>query len=198
MPGRPKKARRKEWHKEKGGTSTILSKKGVKMKCGNCGMEGHDKRSSSQVKPKKKKTRMGGGYYVDPITGNEYLNPHGAMKDALLNKLTSGNSEEQRFAAGEIRFIAKQNDHNCMAIGEAGAIPLLVGILTTPDLHTQEYAFTALLNLSICNQRGKKDAAVAILNLCICQGNKGKAVRAGIVPTLMKLLTEPHNRMDGG
>jgi hypothetical protein len=44
--------------------------------------------------------------------------------------------------------------------------------------------------LSEGTQRGKKDAATALFNLCIYQGNKGKAVRAGVVPTLMCLLTE--------
>jgi len=31
--------------------------------------------------------------------------------------------------------------------------------------------------------------------LCIYQGNKGKAIRAGVVPTLMRLLTEPGGGM---
>ncbi|WZZ65048.1 hypothetical protein YC2023_076418 [Brassica napus] len=38
--------------------------------------------------------------------------------------------------------------------------------------------------------RGKKDAATALSNLCIYQGNKGRAVRAGIVPALVKMLTD--------
>ncbi|XP_074342088.1 uncharacterized protein LOC141679500 [Apium graveolens] len=106
MPGRPKKARRKEWHEEKAGSSTVLSKKGVQMKCSNYGIAGHNKRgcnepvkevlvevgdkpknkggrprkensdAATQAKPKKKKKKigMGEGYYVDPSTGNEYLN----------------------------------------------------------------------------------------------------------------------------
>ncbi|WZZ35483.1 hypothetical protein YC2023_018884 [Brassica napus] len=38
--------------------------------------------------------------------------------------------------------------------------------------------------------RGKKDAATALSNLCIYQGNKGRAVRAGIVPALVKMLSD--------
>lgn len=38
MPGRPKKARRKEWNEEQADTSTILSKKDVQIKCSNCGI----------------------------------------------------------------------------------------------------------------------------------------------------------------
>uniref|UniRef100_A0A0D3BYS6 U-box domain-containing protein n=1 Tax=Brassica oleracea var. oleracea TaxID=109376 RepID=A0A0D3BYS6_BRAOL len=38
--------------------------------------------------------------------------------------------------------------------------------------------------------RWKKDAATALSNLCIYQGNKGRAVRAGIVPALVKMLSD--------
>nr|VDD25230.1 unnamed protein product [Brassica oleracea] len=38
--------------------------------------------------------------------------------------------------------------------------------------------------------RGKKDAATALSNLCIYQGSKGRAVRAGIVPALVKMLSD--------
>ncbi|CAN6830033.1 unnamed protein product [Brassica oleracea] len=38
--------------------------------------------------------------------------------------------------------------------------------------------------------RGKKDAATALSNLCIYQGNKGRAVRAGIVPALVNMLSD--------
>lgn len=59
-----------------------------------------------------------------------------------------------------------------MAIGAAGAIPVLIDLLChgTPI--------------------GKKDAATAIFNLSIYQGNKVRAVRAGIVGPLMRLLKD--------
>ena len=50
--------------------------------------------------------------------------------------------------------------------------------------------------LSNGSQRGKKDAATALFNLCsIYQGNKGKAVRAGLVPILPELLMESESGM---
>lgn len=61
MPGRPKKARRKEMHKDKDkGTSSKangavqVSKKGVQMTCSNCGETGHNKKTCKN--PPKKKT----------------------------------------------------------------------------------------------------------------------------------------------
>ena len=59
-----------------------------------------------------------------------------------------------------------------MTIGGSGEIPALVQLLSDGS------------------QRGKKDAATALFNLCIYQGNKGKAVRAGLVPILLELLME--------
>ena len=69
--------------------------------------------------------------------------------ESLLQKLTSVSPEDQRSAAGEIRLLAKRNADNRVAIAEAGAIPLLVGLLSVPDSRTQEHAVTALLNLSM-------------------------------------------------
>jgi len=45
------------------------------------------------------------------------------------------------------------------------------------------------------SRRGKKDAATALFKLCIYQGNKGKAIRAGIVPILLELLAETESGM---
>ncbi|KAK4441108.1 U-box domain-containing protein 13 [Sesamum alatum] len=142
--------------------------------------------------------------------------------EALLYKLTSGNPEDQRSAAGEIRLLAKRNADNRVAIAEAGAIPLLVQLLSTADYRTQEHAVTALLNLSICEdnkgsiissgavpgivhvlQEGSMEArenAAATFNstLRTCAYTKatsGKAVRAGVIPILMRLLTEPQGSM---
>ncbi|KAG5002366.1 hypothetical protein JHK87_023438 [Glycine soja] len=42
---------------------------------------------------------------------------------------------------------------------------------------------------------GKVDAAKALLNLCLSQGNKGQAITAGIVPKLIEMLTEPDGDM---
>uniref|UniRef100_A0A5B6ZWQ6 RING-type E3 ubiquitin transferase n=1 Tax=Davidia involucrata TaxID=16924 RepID=A0A5B6ZWQ6_DAVIN len=90
--------------------------------------------------------------------------------ETLLRKLASCNPEDQRSAAGEIRLLAKRNADNRVAIAEAGAIPLLVGLLSTPDSRTQEHAVTALLNLSIC------------------EDNKGSIVSSGAVPGIVHVL----------
>lgn len=90
--------------------------------------------------------------------------------EILLCKLTSGNPEDQRSAAGEIRLLAKRNADNRVAIAEAGAILPLVGLLSTPDSRTQEHAVTALLNLSICEE------------------NKGSIVSSGAVPGIVHVL----------
>ena len=39
------------------------------------------------------------------------------------------------------------------------------------------------------------DAAKALLNLCLSQGNKGQAITASIVPKLIEMLTEPDGDM---
>ncbi|PON85607.1 hypothetical protein TorRG33x02_186090, partial [Trema orientale] len=72
--------------------------------------------------------------------------------------------------AGEIRLLAKRNADNRVAIAEAGAIPLLVTLLSTPDSCTQEHAVTALLYLSIC------------------EDNKGIIVSSGAVPSIVHVL----------
>lgn len=93
-----------------------------------------------------------------------------AAIDALLEKLANGNTEQQRAAAGELRLLAKRNADNRVCIAEAGAIPLLVDLLSSPDPRTQEHAVTALLNLSIN------------------EGNKGTIVNAGAIPDIVDVL----------
>lgn len=73
--------------------------------------------------------------------------------EELLHKLTSQHLEDQRSAAGEIRRLAKQNNRNRVAIAASGAIPLLVNLLlVSDDPRTQEHAVTSILNLSICQE----------------------------------------------
>lgn len=93
-----------------------------------------------------------------------------AAINALLQKLANGNPDQQRAAAGELRLLAKRNADNRVCIAEAGAIPLLVELLSSPDLRTQEHAVTALLNLSIN------------------EGNKGTIVNAGAIPDIVDVL----------
>ncbi|OVA18338.1 Armadillo [Macleaya cordata] len=93
-----------------------------------------------------------------------------AKIDALIRKLASSNLEDQRSAAGELRLLAKQNADNRVCIAEAGAIPLLINLLCTSDPRTQEHAVTALLNLSICEE------------------NKGSIVTSGALPGIVHVL----------
>ncbi|KAM5583697.1 U-box domain-containing protein 13 [Rosa sericea] len=135
----------------------------------------------------------------------------------LLHKLTSANPEDQRSAAGEIRLLAKRNADNRVAIAEAGAIPLLVGLLSTPDSRTQEHAVTALLNLSICEDNkgsiiscgavpgivhvlkhggmeARENAAATLFSLSVVDENKVRIGASGAIPPLVTLLSEGTQR----
>lgn len=139
----------------------------------------------------------------------------------LLGKLESGNHEEQRAAAGEIRLLAKRNADNRICIAEAGVIPLLVDLLQSPDSRTQEHAVTALLNLSINdsnkslivnvgaipeivevlkhgNMEARENAAATLFSLAIVDENKVKIGAAGAIPALVDLLSQgtPRGKKD--
>ncbi|KAM1276990.1 hypothetical protein ACFX13_030144 [Malus domestica] len=137
--------------------------------------------------------------------------------EILLHKLMSVNPEDQRSAAGEIRLLAKRNADNRVAIAEAGAIPLLVGLLSTPDSRTQEHAVTALLNLSICEDNkgsiissgaipgivhvlknggmeARENAAATLFSLSVVDENKVRIGASGAIPPLVKLLSEGTQR----
>ncbi|KAL5205826.1 hypothetical protein ABZP36_034035 [Zizania latifolia] len=90
--------------------------------------------------------------------------------DALLSKLCSPDPEEHRSAAAELRLLAKRNANNRICIAEAGAIPLLLSLLSSSDLRTQEHAVTALLNLSIH------------------EDNKASIISSGAVPSIVHVL----------
>ncbi|KAI4351469.1 hypothetical protein L6164_005837 [Bauhinia variegata] len=139
----------------------------------------------------------------------------------LLDKLTNGNTEHQRAAAGELRLLAKRNGDNRVCIAEAGAIPLLVDLLSSPDTRTQEHAVTALLNLSIHeNNKGaivnagaisdivdvlkngsmeaRENAAATLFSLSVLDENKVAIGAAGAIPALITLLCEgtPRGKKD--
>ncbi|KAJ7530911.1 hypothetical protein O6H91_14G024500 [Diphasiastrum complanatum] len=90
--------------------------------------------------------------------------------EILVQKLRTGQLDIQRAAAGELRLLAKRSIENRRCIAEAGAIPLLVGLLSTRDPRTQEHAVTALLNLSINDN------------------NKGQIVLAGAIDPIVEIL----------
>lgn len=140
-----------------------------------------------------------------------------ATVDVLLQKLLSGTLEDQRAAAGELRLLAKRNADNRICIAEAGAIPLLVNLLSTPDARTQEHAVTALLNLSIYeNNKGaivvagaigpivevlkigsmeaRENAAATLFSLSVVDENKISIGASGAIPALVGLLCEGSQR----
>lgn len=141
--------------------------------------------------------------------------------DSLLHKLANGNLEEQRAAAGELRLLAKRKADNRVCIAEAGAIPLLVDLLSSPDPRTQEHAVTALLNLSINeankgtilnagaipdivdvlkngSMEARENAAATLFSLSVVDENKVAIGAAGAIPALIDLLCQgtPRGKKD--
>ncbi|XP_042384735.1 U-box domain-containing protein 12-like isoform X2 [Zingiber officinale] len=140
---------------------------------------------------------------------------------ALMSKLANGSQEEQRAAAGELRLLAKRNADNRICIAEAGAIPLLIQLLSSPDPRTQEHAVTALLNLSINDDNkhiivkekaipkivevlqsetmeARENAAATLFSLSVVDSNKILIGEAGAIPLLISLLCEGSPRVKAG
>lgn len=134
-----------------------------------------------------------------------------AAINALIDKLADGNLDQQRAAAGELRLLAKRNSDNRVFIAEAGAIPLLVELLSSVDSRTQEHAVTALLNLSIHDankgnivnsgaipdivdvlkngsMEARENAAATLFSLSVVDENKVAIGAAGAIPVLIDLL----------
>ncbi|KAG6531475.1 protein spotted leaf 11-like [Zingiber officinale] len=135
----------------------------------------------------------------------------------LVRKLSSQNLEDQRSAAGELRSLAKRNADNRICIAEAGAISILVSLLSTNDARTQEHAVTALLNLSIYEENKSKiifsgavpgivhvlkkgsmeareNAAATLFSLSVVDRNKVIIGDSGAIPPLVSLLSEGSQR----
>lgn len=67
----------------------------------------------------------------------------------LVQQLASGSQGAKTVAAREIRLLAKTGKENRAYIAEAGAIPHLLKLLSSPNSVAQENSVTAMLNLSI-------------------------------------------------
>ncbi|PSR88175.1 U-box domain-containing protein [Actinidia chinensis var. chinensis] len=93
-----------------------------------------------------------------------------AAIEALVRKLSSQSLEERRAAVSEIRSLSKRSTDNRILIAEAGAITLLVNLLTADDGLTQENAVTSILNLSIY------------------ENNKGLIMLANAIPSIVQVL----------
>ncbi|XP_015881290.3 U-box domain-containing protein 14 [Ziziphus jujuba] len=153
--------------------------------------------------------------------GSKFSDCDRAAIDALLEKLANGNPEELRSATGELRLLAKRNADNRVCIAEAGAIPLLVELLSSQDPRTQEHAVTALLNLSINDSNkgnivnagaipdivdvlrngsmeARENAAATLFSLSVIDENKVAIGAAGAIPALINLLCEgtPRGKKD--
>ncbi|GBG90029.1 hypothetical protein CBR_g50122 [Chara braunii] len=139
------------------------------------------------------------------------------LVDGLLVKLRHGTGEEQRNATGELRLLAKRSMENRVCIAQAGAIPILVHLLSSADPKTREHAVTALLNLSI-NESNKgaimsagavqpivevlksgtmearENAAATLFSLSAVSDNKAPIGAAGAIPALVGLLQEGGTR----
>ena len=88
----------------------------------------------------------------------------------LITKLSSRRTEVHRDAANHIRCLAKMNSENRVRIAQKGGIPFLHNHLRSTDRMTQEYAITALMNLSLE------------------ESNRGLIMRAG--STIMRTCTQ--------
>ncbi|BAT74938.1 U-box domain-containing protein 11-like [Vigna umbellata] len=134
-----------------------------------------------------------------------------AAIEALMRKLSSRSVEERRAAVTEIRSLSKRSTDNRILIAEAGAIPVLVNLLTSEDVLTQDNAVTSILNLSIYeNNKGlimlagaipsivqvlragtmeaRENAAATLFSLSLADENKIIIGASGAIPALVELL----------
>ncbi|TVU18690.1 hypothetical protein EJB05_34801, partial [Eragrostis curvula] len=150
-------------------------------------------------------------------TPNTMPTPNYASSYSLTDRLCSPNPAEQKSAAAELRLLAKQNASNRLCIAEAGAIPLLLNLLSSSDMQTQVHAITALLNLSLHvdnkesiissgvvpsivhvlvngNTEARENAAATFLSLSVIDKYKVTIGETGAVPALVVLLSEGTQR----
>lgn len=119
----------------------------------------------------------------------------------LVSKLASVSLDQQKEGVRELRLLAKWGPDNRLAIAQAGAIPLLLRLLSSSDEKIQENAVTTLLNLSICDIN-KKAILKAPHSLDVIQ----KALTSGLsmetkentAALLFSLMTEEENRTKVG
>ncbi|KAK8526267.1 hypothetical protein V6N13_017319 [Hibiscus sabdariffa] len=136
-----------------------------------------------------------------------------AAIQALVCKLSSRCLEERRAAVAEIRSLSKRSTDNRILIADAGAIPVLVNLLTTDDVSLQEHAVTSILNLSIYennkslimlagaipsivqvlragSMEARENAAATLFSLSLADENKIIIGASGAIPALVDLLQD--------
>lgn len=135
----------------------------------------------------------------------------------LVEALSSSQLEEQRASVKQMRLLAKENPENRVLIANAGAIPLLVQLLSYPDSGIQENAVTTLLNLSIDetnkklisdegaipdiieilqngNREARENSAAALFSLSMLDENKVTIGLSDGIPPLVELLQHGTSR----
>ncbi|GLJ28667.1 hypothetical protein SUGI_0564910 [Cryptomeria japonica] len=89
----------------------------------------------------------------------------------LVEKLCTGSFEVKKQVVYELRLLAKCGMDNRACIAEAGAIPLLVPLVSSKDPKAQEHAVTAFLNLSLY------------------ESNKTRIMEAGALQPIIRVIT---------
>ncbi|GMI87661.1 Plant U-Box Protein 11 [Hibiscus trionum] len=140
-----------------------------------------------------------------------------AVIQALMSKLSSRCLEERREAVAEIRSLSKRSTDNRILIADAGAIPVLVNLLTADDVSLQEHAVTSILNLSIFennkslimlagaipsivqvlragSMEARENAAATLFSLSLADENKIIIGSSGAIPALVDLLQHGSTR----
>ncbi|KAK8512756.1 hypothetical protein V6N13_090493 [Hibiscus sabdariffa] len=140
-----------------------------------------------------------------------------AAIQALVANLSSRCLEERRAAVAEIRSLSKRSTDNRILIADAGAIPVLVNLLTADDVSLQEHAVTSILNLSIFennkslimlagaipsivqvlragSMEARENAAATLFSLSLADENKIIIGSSGAIPALVDLLQHGSTR----
>ncbi|KAF8085739.1 hypothetical protein N665_0649s0015 [Sinapis alba] len=135
----------------------------------------------------------------------------------LVEALSSSQLEEQRESVKQMRLLARENPENRVLIANAGAIPLLVQLLSYPDSGIQENAVTTVLNLSIDetnkqlisnegaipniieilqngNREARENSAAALFSLSMLDENKVTIGLSNGIPPLVELLQHGTSR----
>ncbi|XP_038996897.1 U-box domain-containing protein 4-like [Hibiscus syriacus] len=139
----------------------------------------------------------------------------------LVDALKSPSIETQSEATAHLRLLTKQSRDNRIKIARCGAISLLLDLLYSPDIKTQENAVTSLLNLSnidsnktaIMNANAidplihvletgspvaKENTAAALFSLSVLEENRVKIGRSGAIRPLVDMLRKgtPRGKKD--
>ncbi|KAI7732766.1 hypothetical protein M8C21_013526, partial [Ambrosia artemisiifolia] len=157
-----------------------------------------------------RRLKRGDGTFVDVSKDIQAI-------EVLIRNITSASIQERRSALTKIRSLSKTSTDNRILLAEAGAIPVLVSLLTSEDNFTQENAVTSLLNLSIYENNKelimlanavpsvvqllrtgtmetRENAAATLFSLSLVNENKIIIGASGAIPELVNLLGNGSNR----